>query len=116
MGNSHHMVKLGAIYERQGRMAKAEDLFRQALGIDPSLTEARFQLGLCLYERHDYAAAAQCMEAVCAEKTDYGYGSPNCAWRSRSTIWVNLALRTFTPRFFGFITHIPRDRCATPNC
>jgi hypothetical protein len=74
LGKPHHMIKLGAIYVRQGRTNKAELLFRQALELEPDLVEPRYQLGLCRYEKQDYAAAAQCMEAACAEKADYGYG------------------------------------------
>jgi hypothetical protein len=74
LGQPHHMVKLGTIYVRQGRSDKAEQLFREALDIDPGLVDARYQLGLCRYEMQDYATTAQCMEAACAEKSNYGYG------------------------------------------
>ena len=111
------MVKLGTIYVRQGRMAKAEKLFRQALELEPDTIEARYQLGLCRYERHDYAETAHCMEAVCGEKLDYGYGLAQLRLaQSLDRLDDCSGPKESTPSFSASTTLIPKARSVTPNC
>jgi tetratricopeptide (TPR) repeat protein len=68
------MVQLGMIYAGQGKPAKAQDLFAQALVKDPTMLDARYRLGLCKYDRGEFAQAAELLEEVHRAKPEYDYG------------------------------------------
>jgi len=70
----YHMQQLGLIYAAQGRVAKAKELFTQALAKDPDALETRYQLALCHLAEKQYPAAAELLEQVQAKKPDHDYG------------------------------------------
>ncbi len=59
------MVNLAHVLrEHAGEYARAAAHYRVALGRDPGLNDVRVQLGVCLYELGDAAAALRCFEDV----------------------------------------------------
>ena len=63
------MVNLGHVLrEYVGDYALAATHYRAALQRDPALNDVRVQLGLCIYELGDAAAALQCFNEVLAQE------------------------------------------------
>jgi tetratricopeptide (TPR) repeat protein len=74
LGHAYHMHQLGVIYSSQGRMKKARALFERAHAKDPAALDTKYQLGLCEFADKHYAAAAELLEQVHAEKPGHDYG------------------------------------------
>jgi tetratricopeptide (TPR) repeat protein len=70
----HHMLQLGAVYARQGRVAQAAEWFRRALDKEPDSLDAQYRLALCLYQQGEYSQAMELLERVHAAKPDHDYG------------------------------------------
>ena len=70
----YHMNQLGQIYLTQGRVAKAKPWFERALAKEPEGIAAQYNLATCHYAQKQYAAAAELLEQVHAQKPDYDYG------------------------------------------
>lgn len=71
----HHMIQLGSLYLRQGRVTRAIPLLEKALEREPETTETRYRLGIAYLERHRYEEAAALLEQVHATSPAYDYGS-----------------------------------------
>ncbi len=73
--NAVHHFQLGDVYFRQGKLAKAEACYREALKREPTDIDARAHLGQCLALLKRPAEAKPLLEGVCKEdpKHDYGY-------------------------------------------
>jgi tetratricopeptide (TPR) repeat protein len=71
----HHMLQLGSLYLRQGRVARAIPLLEKALEREPDTTEAQYRLGIAYLERHRCNEAATLLEKVHAATPAYDYGS-----------------------------------------
>ncbi len=73
--NAVHHFRLGDIYFRHGKLAKAEACYRASLERDAEDIDARAHLGQCLVRQKRAAEARPILEKVCAEnpKHDYGY-------------------------------------------
>jgi tetratricopeptide (TPR) repeat protein len=70
----HHMLQLGAVYARQGRVAQAAEWFRRALDKEPDSLDAQYKLALCLYQQRQYPQAVELLEKVHTAKPDHDYG------------------------------------------
>ena len=53
---------LGQVWERQGKVEKAKEAYRQAVGADPDLSEAWFRLGVLLYQLGGLGEARECLQ------------------------------------------------------
>ena len=53
---------LGQVWERQGKVEKAKDAYRQAVAADPNLSEAWFRLGVLLYQLGSLGEAQECLQ------------------------------------------------------
>jgi len=71
----HHMVQLGALYLRQGRVAQALPLLEKAHEREPDALETKYRLAICYLERQRWEEASALLEQVHDEKADYDYGS-----------------------------------------
>ena len=56
--------KLGAIFQRLGKYAKAKSCFEKAIQIDPNYIDAHFNLGIILQTLEDLQKAKSCFEKV----------------------------------------------------
>lgn len=61
-GDGQHQFRTGILLEREGRTAEAEDAYRTALSLDPSLGKAHVNLGTLLARRGDLAGARRHLE------------------------------------------------------
>lgn len=61
-GQLHHLGRQAVALHQQGRLAEAEQLYRQILQIDPRLFPALFFLGMLRLEQGDSAEAASLLE------------------------------------------------------
>lgn len=71
----HHMIQLGSLYLRQGRVARAMPLLQKAVEREPDTIEAQYRLALAYLNRHRYEEAASLLEKVHAVTPAYDYGS-----------------------------------------
>ncbi|TSC97371.1 MAG: hypothetical protein Greene101449_1222 [Candidatus Peregrinibacteria bacterium Greene1014_49] len=58
------LTNLGAAYARMERYPDAESVLRQAIGLDPNLAQAHFNLGGLRYVRNDYPGAITAYKRV----------------------------------------------------
>lgn len=71
----HHMIQLGSLYLRQGRVTRAIPLLEQALEREPDTTEAQYRLGIAYLDRNRNEEAAALLEKVHMASPAYDYGS-----------------------------------------
>ena len=65
-----HETILGLLYLRAGHLTVAEDCFREAVRLDPSLTEPRNNLGDILAEKGQVSAAIDCYQQAIQVKPE----------------------------------------------
>jgi tetratricopeptide (TPR) repeat protein len=67
-------LNFGALLRRQGQLARAEELLREAVRHDDSLARAHYELGVVLEQQGDAAGAVQSLQKAAA--TDATYAEP----------------------------------------
>ena len=73
--NAYHHFQLGDVYFQKGKLAHAEQCYREALARDANDIDTRAHLGQCLLRLQRPAEARPLLDAVCREnyKHDFGY-------------------------------------------